>query len=73
MLQVIGECGLVALVILLYEIKTYENLFCGLLDRYIKICTNENFPLYGIYYEGLIDSKGERACIWHLAEFKSIG
>ena len=29
-----------------YEIKKYENLFKGILVNGMKICTNENFPLY---------------------------
>ena len=39
------------LVILVYEIKTYEK-SVGFLVRYtcMKICTNENFPLYDNSY-----------------------
>ena len=44
----VGELHGRALVALVYEIKTCEIFYSvGFLARYTKICTNENFPLYG--------------------------
>ena len=48
-----GELDGCSLAPLAYEIKTSENLFYWggggvVLARYTKICTNENFLLYGI-------------------------
>ena len=36
-----------------YEILAYENKFFQLLANHTKICTNENFPLYGTYHQFL--------------------
>ena len=42
----VGELRGHGLAVLAYEIKTYENLFSGLLARYMKICTKcqRKFP-----------------------------
>ena len=39
-------CGLVALS---YEMKTYENLFCGLFGQIYENLHSKNLQLYGMY------------------------
>ena len=47
-LEAIGELHGHVLIALACEIKTYEIYSLGFLARYAKICTNKNFPLYGM-------------------------